>query len=172
MAQIKKIVKPGDLIRGAKVGLAGLDKDGNVIGTPGIAVPNPAAGDDGKYLYNNNGTLAWAIPTGTFSIVSPTVSCEDDEGNPITVTTVQSTAIKLSTCTYLFVRINMPLFLQNTTIRLTISDIPVATFAQKYPYINWGTNQMGVLLRDSNTQYFETTIPTGSSLIVINSLIV
>lgn len=32
MAQIKKIVKPGDLIRGAKVGVAGLDKDGNVVG--------------------------------------------------------------------------------------------------------------------------------------------
>ena len=31
MAQIKNIKKPGDLIRGAKVGVAGLDKDGNVI---------------------------------------------------------------------------------------------------------------------------------------------
>lgn len=32
MAQIKNIKKPGDLIRGAKVGVAGLDKDGNVVG--------------------------------------------------------------------------------------------------------------------------------------------
>ena len=32
MAQIKNIKKPGDLIRGAKGGVAGLDKDGNVVG--------------------------------------------------------------------------------------------------------------------------------------------
>lgn len=44
MAQIKKIVKPGDLIRGAAVGLAGLDKDGNVIGY------KAAAADAGKVL--------------------------------------------------------------------------------------------------------------------------
>ena len=44
MAQIKKIVKPGDLIRGASVGLAGLDKDGNVVGY------KAAAADAGKVL--------------------------------------------------------------------------------------------------------------------------
>ena len=44
MAQIKKIVKPGDLIRGASVGLAGLDKDGNVVGY------KAAATDAGKVL--------------------------------------------------------------------------------------------------------------------------
>lgn len=50
MAQIKKIVKPGDLIRGAKVGVAGLDKDGNVVGMSGIAVPSPEVADIGKVL--------------------------------------------------------------------------------------------------------------------------
>lgn len=44
MAQIKNIKKPGDLIRGASVGLAGLDKDGNVIGY------KAAAADAGKVL--------------------------------------------------------------------------------------------------------------------------
>ena len=44
MAQIKNIKKPGDLIRGASVGLAGLDKDGNVVGY------KAAAADAGKVL--------------------------------------------------------------------------------------------------------------------------
>jgi hypothetical protein len=44
MAQIKKIVKPGDLIRGAKTGLAALDKDGLVKSFP--IPPNST----GKYL--------------------------------------------------------------------------------------------------------------------------
>ena len=44
MAQIKKIVKPGDAVRGAKVGLAALDKDGLVKSFP---IP---ANSTGKYL--------------------------------------------------------------------------------------------------------------------------
>jgi hypothetical protein len=44
MAQIKKIVKPGDAVRGAKTGLAALDKDGLVKSFP--IPPNST----GKYL--------------------------------------------------------------------------------------------------------------------------
>ena len=66
MAQIKKIVKPGDLIRGASVGLAGLDKDGNVVGykaaaadagkvltvgEDGSVTPAPGGGGGTKYLH-------------------------------------------------------------------------------------------------------------------------
>ena len=56
MAQIKKIVKPGDTVRGAKVGLAALDKDGLVKSFP---IP---ANSTGKYLgidvSNNPGWFA------------------------------------------------------------------------------------------------------------------
>ena len=64
MAQIKKIVKPGDLIRGAKVGVAGLDKDGNVIGVPGITVPAPAASDVGKALTAGSNGPVWSTIPG------------------------------------------------------------------------------------------------------------
>lgn len=60
MAQIKKIVKPGDLIRGAKVGVAGLDKDGNVIGT-GIDTEDIAVFPDGA---QSGDVLAWGGETG------------------------------------------------------------------------------------------------------------
>ena len=60
MAQIKNIKKPGDLIRGASVGLAGLDKDGNVVGTPGKAVPTPSQNDIGKILtVDSQKQIAW-----------------------------------------------------------------------------------------------------------------
>ena len=60
MAQIKKIVKPGDLIRGASVGLAGLDKDGNVVGT-GIDAEDLAAWPEGA---QSGDVLAWGGETG------------------------------------------------------------------------------------------------------------
>ena len=54
MAQIKKIVKPGDLIRGAKVGPAALDKDGNVITLKDLAA------NAGKVLtVNSDGTVSF-----------------------------------------------------------------------------------------------------------------
>ena len=60
MAQIKKIVKPGDLIRGAKVGVAGLDKDGNIIGT-GIDTEDIAKFPEGA---QSGDVLAWGGETG------------------------------------------------------------------------------------------------------------
>ena len=60
MAQIKKIVKPGDLIRGAKVGVAGLDKDGNVVGT-GIDTEDIATWPEGA---QSGDVLAWGGETG------------------------------------------------------------------------------------------------------------
>ena len=60
MAQIKNIKKPGDLIRGAKVGVAGLDKDGNVIGT-GIAVEDVPVYPEGAQVGD---VLAWGGDTG------------------------------------------------------------------------------------------------------------
>lgn len=60
MAQIKNIKKPGDLIRGAKVGVAGLDKDGNVIGT-GIDTEDIATFPEGA---QNGDVLAWGGETG------------------------------------------------------------------------------------------------------------
>lgn len=61
MAQIKNIKKPGDLIRGAKVGVAGLDKTGNVIGIPGIVLPAVSAADAGKVpMVGIDGIPNWA----------------------------------------------------------------------------------------------------------------
>ena len=57
MAQIKKIVKPGDLIRGASVGLAGLDKDGNVVSA------KYSTTDAGKMLsIDSSGNIVPVIP--------------------------------------------------------------------------------------------------------------
>ena len=53
MAQIKKIVKPGDLIRGAKVGVAGLDKDGQIVAftaSPEDAGKVLTVGEDGSII--------------------------------------------------------------------------------------------------------------------------
>lgn len=60
MAQIKKIVKPGDLIRGASVGLAGIDKDGNVIAA-GIAAKDIATWPEGA---QSGDVLTWGGETG------------------------------------------------------------------------------------------------------------
>ena len=71
MAQIKNIKKPGDLIRGAKIGVAGLDKDGNVVGT-GIDTEDiaiyPESGSEGDVLTLGETGPEWAPPSGGSSL--------------------------------------------------------------------------------------------------------
>ena len=89
MAQIKKIVKPGDLIRGAKVGVAGLDKTGNVIGIPGITLPATSQSDAGKIpVVGSDGIPAWAFAQ---SIETVDISSDmDATDRNVTVTTYQA----------------------------------------------------------------------------------
>lgn len=60
MAQIKNIKKPGEQIRGADVGFAGLDKNGNVIGT-GITEDDLFELPEGA---QTGDVLAWGGETG------------------------------------------------------------------------------------------------------------
>ena len=75
-------VKPGDLIRGAKVGVAGLNKDGNVIGTgldASKVIQNPTGGSNGDVLTKSNNGPVWANAaalatvdiTDQFTVVNP-----------------------------------------------------------------------------------------------------
>ena len=83
MAQIKKIVKPGDLIRGAKVGVAGLDKDGQIVAF--TASPE----DAGKVLtVGKDGSIILAKASGG-NIPVKKITITPDTVTEITVTATE-----------------------------------------------------------------------------------